>query len=196
MTLKGDGLNNIGIHSFTQLGSSFLKANYFVEGANGNFLLGDASLLDNKANDFCKAKGGLLKVFNLEATQNEAMTKCFSLFGCAEVRVDSEKSSEYPIQELGKDYVHTQISHLSSHQLNHILLYQRKRYVLFLDPKIRLRHHQLVSQVSPVELTQSLLKVMEKVDFCAAFYTEAGGSFFPLLPGLLPKKIDQMIHSQ
>lgn len=189
-------MNNIGIHTFTHLSGGILKANYFVEGLHGNFLFGDASFMDSKANEFCRAKGGINKIFNLEGSHNEGMSLCFSLFGCSEVRIDDFKSKNYPVQKLGQDYAHAQLTHLSSHQLNHFLLYQRKRYVLFLDPKISLRHHQFVSSVSPLELTQSLLKVIEKVDFCAAFYTEAGGSFFSLLPGLLPKKIDQMIQSK
>ena len=189
-------MNNIGINTFTQLQGGVLKANYFVEGTHGNFYFGDTALMDEKAIEFCKSKGGVAKVFNLEIPYEKGMKLCFDKFGCSEVRIDQEKRAEYPIQCWGQDYTHAQIRVLSSQNLNHFMLYQRKRYVLFLDPKIRLRHHQLVSNISPIELTQSLLKVMEKIDFCAAFYTEGGGSFFPLLPGLLPKKIDQMLVSK
>lgn len=185
-------MNNIGIHTFSRLKDEQLHSHFFVEGIHGNFLLGDTSVLEASDFDFLKAKGGVNKVINLGELIKSPMDKIFSLFGASQVRVDDVKCADFPCERFGQDYVNPSIRLLHGHKIAHLLIKQRDRYVLFLDPQIRLVNHQLASPIDKNHLTQSLLPVIEKVDFLAAFGSLAGGAFFPLLPGLLAKKIEQM----
>ena len=187
-------MNNIGIHISSKLEGQIVKSNFYVEGVHGNFLIGDATTIDEDALKFMKAHGGISKVINPLASEPKIMKNLFSKYGCTEVRTDDFTHQDYPTMRIETEFVHPQIRLLQTKNLTHILLNQKDREVLFLDGKILMRHHQLVGNVDKIELEQSLLKVIEEVDYCACFFADAGGCFFPVLPGLLHKKITQLIE--
>lgn len=186
-------MNNIGIYLSSRLEGQVVKSNFFVEGLHGNFLIGDGTTVDAQGQDFIKAHGGISKVINPLDSQPSIMKNLFSKYGCSEVRVDEFTHHDYPTLKLEQEFMHPQIRVLQTKNLTHILLNQRDREVLFLDGKILMRHHQLVGNIDKIELEQSLLKVIEEVDYCACFFADAGGCFFPVLPGLLHKKVTQLI---
>ena len=169
-----------------------ILAHYFVLGTFGNFLFGDGKLVDTEDKKNMSSHGGVKAVFNLADTVPHSMSALFDRFGCREVRGDAVKSEEYPIVQYPNEYTVSEIEYLCTENIHHFIVRQKERKVLFLDPKISLQNHRLVGRVSKIELSQSVLKHMEQIDYVASFSAFEGSSFCPMLPGLLAKKINDI----